>query len=67
MKNKLLEIRLQKGFKLQKDFAQFLGLNQYQYNRYERNERQPTLEVILDICSEGKLNMDPREVFHLAD
>lgn len=64
-KNRFLEIRLKKGFKFQKDFAEYLGLSQYQYNRYERNERQPSLEVILDICGPDKLNMDPRELFYL--
>lgn len=65
VKNRLLEIRLQRGFKFQKDFAEFLELGQYQYNRYERNEHQPTLEVILKICSKEKLDMDPRELFYL--
>ncbi|SNS04400.1 DNA-binding transcriptional regulator, XRE-family HTH domain [Anaerovirgula multivorans] len=65
VKNKFLEIRLQMGYKFQKDFAEFLGLSQYQYNRYERNERQPSLEVTLDICGTNKLNMDPRDIFYL--
>jgi len=65
VKNKFLEIRLEKGYKFQKDFAEYLGLNQYQYNRYEKNERQPALEVILKICSIDKLNMDPRDIFYL--
>lgn len=67
VKNKLLEIRLAKGYKFQKDFAEYLGLSQYQYNRYERNERQPSLEVILDICGPDKLNMDPRDIFYLEE
>lgn len=64
VKNRFLEIRLQLGYKFQKDFAEFLGLGQFQYNRYERNENQPSLEVILVICSEDKLNIDPRELFY---
>lgn len=55
------------GYKFQKDFAEFLGLSQYQYNRYERNENQPALEVILKTCGPDKLNMDPRELFYLEE
>ena len=65
VKNKLLELRLSLGYKFQKDFAEYLELGQYQYNRYERNENQPSLEVILNICSKDKLNIDPRELFYL--
>lgn len=67
VKNRLLDIRLQRGFKFQKDFAEFLELNQYQYNRYERNERQPALEVILNMCGSDKLNTDPRDIFYLEE
>jgi len=63
VKNRLLEIRLRLGYKFQKDFAEFLSLSQYQYNRYERNERQPSLEVALKIST--KLNTDPRDIFYL--
>lgn len=65
VKNKFLDIRLRLGYKFQKDFAEFLEIGQYQYNRYERNERQPTLEVVLKICGTDKLNMDPRDIFYL--
>lgn len=67
VRNKLLEIRLKLGYKFQKDFAEYLGLSQYQYNRYERNENQPSLKVILDICSKEKLNIDPRDIFYLEE
>lgn len=65
IKNKFLEIRLKLGYKFQKDFAEYLELSQYQYNRYERNERQPSLEVTLKLCSKEKLDIDPRELFYL--
>lgn len=64
--NRLEQIRLAKGFKFQKDFAAFLGVSQYQYNRYAKNINQPSLEVLLDICSPEKLDMDPREVCYLV-
>lgn len=63
VKNRLLEFRLKLGYKFQKDFAEYLELSQYQYNRYEQNERQPSLEIALKICY--KLNIDPRELFYL--
>jgi len=66
VRNRLLEIRLSRGYQFQTEFAKFLGLPQYQYNRYERNERQPSLEIVLDICGKDKLDIDPREVFYLA-
>ena len=66
IKNRFLEIRLRLGYKFQKDFAEFLEVSQYQYNRYERNENQPSLEVLLKICSKDKLNIDPREIFYLG-
>lgn len=65
VKNKFLEIRLKLGYQFQKDFAEYLELSQYQYNRYERNVNQPSLEVILRICGKDKLNIDPREIFYL--
>ena len=65
IKNNLEKIRLENGFKFQKDFADFLELSQYQYNRYERNERQPSLEIAIRISK--KLNIDVREIFYLED
>jgi transcriptional regulator with XRE-family HTH domain len=65
VKNRLIEERLKRGYKFQKDFAEFLELGQYQYNRYERNENQPSLEVLLKICGKDKLNIDPRELLFL--
>lgn len=63
VKNRFAEIRLQRGYKFQKSFAEFLELSQYQYNRYERNERQPSLEIALSISY--KLNIDLRDIFYL--
>jgi putative transcriptional regulator len=46
IENKLKELR--HDFRMnQKEFANFLGLNATQYNRYENQERQPTLEIAL--------------------
>ena len=49
----------------QVEFAEFLGLSQYQYNRYENQARQPTLEIALQISA--KLNRTVNEIFYLVD
>lgn len=58
IKNRLLEIRLQMGYKLQKDFAEFLGMSTYQYNRYEKNAVQPSLEVIYNISKKLDIRIE---------
>lgn len=45
IKNRFLQIRLQKGFKFAKDFADYLDINSQQYSRYESNKSQPSLEL----------------------
>lgn len=65
VKNRLLDIRLEMRYKRQKDFAEFLGIEQSQYSKYENNRSQPELEVTLRICL--KLNRDIREIFKLVD
>lgn len=42
MKNRLLEIRMQMGYRFQKDFAEYLGISQSEYNRLENNTKQVT-------------------------
>jgi len=63
VKNRLLEIRLQMGYKFQKDFAEFLSMEQQDYNRIENNKKQVTLETALIISS--KLNKTVNEIFEL--
>lgn len=58
IKNKLLEIRLQKGYKFQKDFAELLGIARNQYSRYENNSAQPSLEVLYDISKKLNYHME---------
>ena len=67
VKNKFLELRLSLGYQFQKDFAEYLEVGQYQYNRYERNVNQPSLEVIIKICGTDKLNIAPRELIYLEE
>lgn len=55
VKNRLLEIRLKLGYRYAKDFAEYLGINNQQYSRYESNKSQPTLETAYKIAK--KLNI----------
>jgi putative transcriptional regulator len=48
--NRLKELRHDHRMN-QKEFAEFLGISVYQYNRYENQTRQPTLEVALQISN----------------
>lgn len=56
--NKLLKIRLQKGYKIQKEFAEYLELNRSQYNKYENNKEQPSIEVFYKIAKKLNLKID---------
>ena len=58
VKNKLLQIRLSLGYKTQKEFSEFLQVNQYQYCRYENNTNQPSLEVLLTIAEKLNCKID---------
>lgn len=62
IKNRLLQIRLQKGYKKQKDFAELLGMNNTAYNLIENNRKQVTLETAIDIAN--KLHMHVDEIFY---
>jgi len=64
VKNRLSEIRLQMGFRFQKDFAEFLGLDPWLYNRYEKNAVQPSAETLLLICE--KTNRKIEDVIYKA-
>nr|WP_207716928.1 helix-turn-helix transcriptional regulator [Clostridium beijerinckii] len=63
VKNKLLEIRLQLGYKKQKDFADYIGVSQVSYNKWENNSNQPSLEMVLKISN--KLNLKIDEIVYL--
>lgn len=62
VKNKLLEIRLNLGYKKQKDFADFLEISRPQYNKYENNKEQPSIEVLYKISK--KLNIAIDKLIH---
>lgn len=49
----------------QTEFAVFLGIASDQYNRYERNKRQPVLEIALRISE--RLGVPVNEIFALSE
>ena len=63
IKNRLLEIRLQMGYKFQKDFAEYLSMEQQDYNRIENNKKQVSLETALLIAQ--KIHRPVEEIFKL--
>ena len=63
IRNRLKTIRHELQINYQADMARMLGISQYQYNRYERQRAQPTLEVALRIAR--KLNLPVEYIFYL--
>jgi putative transcriptional regulator len=49
----------------QKEFAIYLGIRYEQYNRYERQDRQPNLEVALRMSE--KLGVTVNDIVYLVD
>jgi putative transcriptional regulator len=64
VKNRLKSFRHKQEMN-QKEFADFLGVNQSQYNRYERNTHQPTLEIAIKISD--KLGVPVNAIFYIVD
>lgn len=62
IKNRLKEIRHDHRMN-QIEFSAFLGIGQSQYNRYELQRNQPTLEVALEISE--KLGQTVNHIFCL--
>ena len=46
---KIKELRIQKGL-LQQDMANFLGIRQGTYNKYENNKLKITNDIIIKLC-----------------
>lgn len=51
------------GYKFQKEFSEFIGMQQQDYNRIENNMKQVSLETALKIAS--KLKMHVEDIFKL--
>lgn len=65
VKNKLLEIRLKLGYKKQKDFAEYIGVSQANYNKWENNSSQPGMETVLKIAEKLKIKLE--DIVYLED
>ncbi|WP_241773218.1 helix-turn-helix transcriptional regulator [Bacillus sp. LL01] len=63
IENNLRDIRYDLK-KSQVDFAQHLGIGIYQYNRYEKQKVQPSLEIALKISE--KVGLSVNEIFKLT-
>ncbi len=62
IKNRLKSIRFKYEMN-QGEFADYLGIRQNQYNRYERQKGKPTLDIALKIAQ--KLNMHVDDIFYI--
>lgn len=62
--NRLKEIRHDHRMN-QTEFAQYLGISVFQYNRYENGSRQPSLEIALQISE--KVNRTVNDIFYLIE
>lgn len=58
VKNRLLQIRLNLGYRKQKEFAEYIEVSQARYNKYENNSSQPGLEVLLIIAKQLNIKVD---------
>ena len=65
VKNRLRDIRHELKIDSQVSMARLLGLRQEQYNSYERQRYQPSLEVALRIAK--KLKRPVEEIFWIDD
>ena len=63
VKNSLRKIRHELEINTQQEMADFLGIKQQQYSRYENNVVQPSLAVVLEISK--KLNRPVESIFRL--
>lgn len=58
IKNRFLQIRLQKGYRFAKEFAEYLEINNQQYSRYESNKSQPSLDIVYKSAKKLRLLME---------
>ena len=65
VRNRFLEIRLRLGYRKQKEFAEFIGVTQALYNKYENNTSQPGLDTLLKISKKLDIKID--DIVYLED
>lgn len=54
LRNNIEKIRLRLGYRREQDFADFLGIKQYNYSKYANNKRQPSLKVLYEATARIK-------------
>lgn len=65
VRNRLLDIRLDRRVKTQTEFAEYLGIDRQDYNKIENNKKQVGLQLALQISE--KLNLNVNEIFYLTE
>lgn len=65
VKNRLLDLRLEKKFKKQKDFAAYLNLKPSYYNKLENNKSIMTIDTLVKISR--KLNISLDEIIEVIE
>lgn len=65
VKNKLLDLRLERKFKKQKDFAAFLEIKTSYYNKLENNKSVMTIDTLVSIAR--KLNITLDEIIEVVE
>ena len=61
--NRLLEIRLNQGYRFQKDFAEKLGIERQEYSKLENNKK--SLSITKAFILAEKLNIKVDELCYL--
>ncbi len=65
VRNRLKKIRHELEIDTQEEMAALLGIGRQQYNRFEQQRAQPSLETVLRIAK--KLNKPVEEIVALED
>lgn len=65
LRNRLKQVRHELHIDYQKEMADKLGIHISHYNRYEKQQVQPSLTVALEIAE--KLNYQVEDLFYLVD
>lgn len=65
MKNRLKEIRMKEYMMKQKEFAEFLGVNNKSYFAWEKETIKPSIEIALEIAK--KLNRRVEDIWYLEN
>lgn len=65
IKNRLLNLRLERKFKKQKDFAAYLNIKTSYYNKLENNKSTMTIDTLVKIVR--KLNITLDEIIEVIE